>query len=63
MEDELNDDGEIHEEFAEDDAFVGQRRDCSLPSFQVGCDVQKDFLVTLRLADEDTIYMDCLSFV
>jgi hypothetical protein len=53
-EDELDDDGEVREEFAEDDDFVGQRRDRPLPSFRVGRDVHKDYFLALRPADGDT---------
>ena len=38
-EDELDDDNEVSEEFAEDDAFVGQLHNRPLPSFPIACDV------------------------
>jgi len=54
VEDELDDNGDIHEEFAEDDVFVGQCYDRPMPSFWVDHEVQKDFFVTLQPADGDT---------
>ena len=45
--DELNDDGKVHEEFAEDDAFVGQLRDRPLPTFHVVRDVYEGYFVVV----------------
>ena len=52
--DELNDDGEVCEEFAEDDAFVGQLRDRPLPTFRVARDVYEGYFVAIRPADGDS---------
>jgi hypothetical protein len=54
MEDQFNDDGEIHEEFAEDDPFVGQLCNRPLPSFRVGRDLFEGYFVAIRPADGDT---------
>ena len=45
--DELNDDGEVREEFVEDDAFVGQLRDRPLPTFRVARDVYEGYFVAV----------------
>ena len=54
MEDQFNDDGEIHEEFAEDDPFVGQFCNRPLPSFLVGRDLFEGYFIAIRPADGDT---------
>ena len=52
--DELNDDGDVREEFAEDDAFVGQLRDRPLLTFRVARDVYEGYFVAIRPADGDS---------
>jgi len=47
VEDKLDDNGEVREELAKDDAFMGQRHDCLLLSFRVGRNIQKYFFSTL----------------
>ena len=54
MEDQFNDDGEIHEEFVEDDPFVGQLCNRPLPSFRVGRDLFEGYFIAIRPADGDT---------
>lgn len=52
-EDELDDEGEVREEFAEDDAFVGNLRNRPNPSFRVARDVYEGYFLALRPASED----------
>jgi len=54
MEDKLDDKGEVQEEFVEDDAFVGNLRNCPLPSFQVAHDLYEGYFVIVRFEDDDS---------
>ena len=47
-------DGSVHEEFDEDDHFVGQRRDNSTPSFRVSCDLYDNYFVAVRPTKRDS---------
>ena len=47
-------DGSIHEEYDEDDHFIGQRRDCLTPSFGVSRDLYEDYFIAVRPADGDS---------
>ena len=51
VEDEFIEDGSVYEEYDKDDHFVGQRRDCPAPSFQVLYDLYEGYFVALRPAD------------
>ena len=53
LQDEFTAAGDYREEYAEDDHFVGQRRDRPEPSFRVGCDVFAGYFVALRPCDSD----------
>jgi hypothetical protein len=46
-EDEVDEDGEVREEFGEDDAFVGQLRDRPMPTFRVARDVYEGYFVVV----------------
>jgi hypothetical protein len=48
IEDQFVEDGSVREEYDEDDHFVGQRRDCPIPSFRVACDLYKGYFVAVR---------------
>ena len=54
VEDQYAEDGDIREEFAEDDIYVGQMRGRPLPSFRVGRDLYEGYFVAIRPADGDT---------
>nr|PNR31019.1 hypothetical protein PHYPA_027335 [Physcomitrium patens] len=49
--DQLSDDGEDHEEFGEDDPYVGPLRGRPQPSFRVGRDVREGYFVAIRPAE------------
>nr|PNR49411.1 hypothetical protein PHYPA_011307 [Physcomitrium patens] len=49
--DQLSDDGEDHEEFGEDDPYVGPLRGRPQPSFRVGRDVREGYFVAIRRAE------------
>jgi hypothetical protein len=53
-EDDVDENGEVREEFGEDDVFVGQLRDRPLPTFCVACDVYEGYFLALRPADGDS---------
>jgi hypothetical protein len=53
-EDQFIEDGGHREEFAEDDAYVGELRDRPLPSFRVGRDVFEGYFLAIRPADGDS---------
>jgi hypothetical protein len=53
LEDEFIEDGNVCEEYDEDDHFVGQRRDRPTPSFRVLRDVYEGYFVVVRPADGD----------
>uniref|UniRef100_A9U6H3 Predicted protein n=1 Tax=Physcomitrium patens TaxID=3218 RepID=A9U6H3_PHYPA len=46
--DQLSDDGEDHEEFGEDDPYVGPLRGRPQPSFRVGRDVREGYFLAIR---------------
>ena len=52
--DQIATDGEDHEEFGEDDLYVGPLSGRPQPSFSVGRDVQKGFFVAIRSVDGET---------
>ena len=52
--DQIADDGEDHEEFGEDDPYVGPRRGRPPPSFRVGRDVYEGYFVAVRPPDGET---------
>jgi hypothetical protein len=54
VEDEFIEDGNVRKEYEEDDHFVGQRRDCPTPSFQVLRDLYEGYFVAVRPADGDS---------
>jgi len=45
--DELDDHGEVHEEFAKDDTLVGTLHNRPLPSFQVACDLYEGYFISI----------------
>nr|PNR45284.1 hypothetical protein PHYPA_015055 [Physcomitrium patens] len=49
--DQFSDDGEDHEEFGEDDPYVGPLRGRPQPSFRVGRDVREGYFVAIRPAE------------
>uniref|UniRef100_A9U683 Predicted protein n=1 Tax=Physcomitrium patens TaxID=3218 RepID=A9U683_PHYPA len=49
--DQLSDDGEDHEEFGEDDPYVGPLRGRPQPSFRIGRDVREGYFVAIRPAE------------
>nr|PNR26858.1 hypothetical protein PHYPA_030339 [Physcomitrium patens] len=49
--DQLSDDGKDHEEFGEDDPYVGPLRGRPQPSFRIGRDVREGYFVAIRPAD------------
>ena len=53
LEDEFTEEGDIREEYGEDDHFVGHRRDRPPPSFRVGRDLYAGYFVALRPCDGD----------
>ena len=53
VEDEFTEQGDIHEEYGEDDHFVGHRCDRPPPSFQIGHDLYAGYFVALRPCDGD----------
>ena len=53
VEDEFQEDGTLREEFAEDDHFVGHKRDRPGPSFRVARDLFAAYFLALRPCDED----------
>ena len=53
VEDQMENDGTLREEYAEDAPFVGRRRDRPRPSFRVGRDVYEGYFVAVRPADDD----------
>jgi hypothetical protein len=53
IEEEFTEDGDVREEYGEDDHFVGQRRDRPPPSFRVGRDLFAGYFVALRPCDGD----------
>lgn len=53
VEDQMENDGTLREEYAEDPPFVGRRRDRPRPSFRVGRDVYAGYFVAVRPADDD----------
>jgi hypothetical protein len=53
LEDRFTTDGDIREEYAEDDHFVGQVCDRPLPSFRVSRDVYAGYFVAIRPEDGD----------
>ena len=53
-EDQMEDDGTLREEYAEDPPFVGHRRDRPPPSFRVGRDMYASYFVVFRPADDDS---------
>ncbi|KAG0574851.1 hypothetical protein KC19_VG296900 [Ceratodon purpureus] len=53
VEDEFQEDGTLCEEFAEDDHFVGHKRDRPRPSFRVARDLFAGYFLALRPCDED----------
>ena len=59
VEDQYAEDGDIREEFVEDDVYVGQMRGRPLPSFRVGCDLYEGYFVTIRPANGDLASFDC----
>jgi hypothetical protein len=52
--DNVDEDGEVREEFGDDDAFVGQLRNRPLPTFRVARDVYDGYFVAVRPADGDS---------
>lgn len=54
LEDQFTDNGEVREEYAEDDHYVGQRRDRPQPSFRVARDLFEGYFLAIRPADGDT---------
>jgi hypothetical protein len=52
--DQLGDDGEDREEFAEDEAYVGPQSGRPEPSFRVGRDLYNGYFVAVRPADGDS---------
>ena len=54
VKDELNEDGEEHEEFGEDYPYVGPLRGRPNPSFRVARDLFEGYFVAVRPADGDT---------
>ena len=54
VEDQVADDREDHEEFGEDEAYVGPLRGRLQPSFRVGRDLYEGYFVAVRPADGDT---------
>ena len=53
VEDEFQEDGTLREEFAEDDHFVGHKRNRPGPSFRVARDLFAGYFLALRPCDED----------
>ena len=53
-EDQMEDDGTLREEYAEDLPFVGHRRDRPPPSFRVGRDVYAGYFIVVRPVDDDS---------
>ena len=49
----MEDDGTLHEEYAEDAPFVGRRCDRPRPSFRVGRDVYTGYFVVVRPVQDD----------
>lgn len=47
LEDQFAEDGELREEFGEDDAFIGEIRDRPQPSFRVARDVFEGYFVAI----------------
>ena len=52
--DELDEDGKVREEFAEDDAFVGKLCNRPLPTFRMARDVYEGYFVAVQPADGDS---------
>ena len=53
VEDQMEDDGTVREEYAKDIPFIGRRHDRPRPSFRVGCDVYVGYFVVVCLAQDD----------
>jgi hypothetical protein len=53
VEDEFTEEGDVREEFGEDDHFVGHKRDRPPPSFRVARDLYAGYFVALRPCDGD----------
>ena len=51
VEDEFTEEGDVHEEYGEDDRFVGHRCDRPPPSFWIGRDLYASYFVALRPCD------------
>lgn len=51
--DQFGDDSNEHEEFAEDEGYVGPLSGCPAPSFRVGCDIYNGYFVAIQLANDD----------
>lgn len=54
LEDQFAEDGELREEFGEDEAYVGEIRDRPQPSFRVARDVYEGYFVAIRPSDGDS---------
>ena len=50
--DQYEDDGVLHEEFAQDAPYVGQRRHRPAESFRVARDVYAGYFIAVRLSDD-----------
>jgi hypothetical protein len=55
LEDQFVEDGSVHEEYDEDDHFVGQRQDCPVPIFWVLCNLYEGYFVVVQPVNDNSL--------